>query len=268
MHIDLTDDGILHFPEGENTVPQEYMTGSTAIRELILPEGVLFVGAAAFAECTNLRRVVLPSTLKAINYGAFLCCSSLTEITFPEGLEEIQETAFWGCGLRRVRLPKSVTFVGEHAFWENEHLVRADVLNPQAWLEKDVFGSCYHLTEGYIAPGYPSDDVVDSSRFCQAERGAGNLLYTLLWCSCPEKHTAETTARAEAFIRANQNLIMEWILRENNVAAMTTVAQRHLLDAESVDGYVEQALRNHCPELTALLLECKGAERTDEMFDL
>ena len=268
MHINLTDDGVLHFPVGEPTVPQEFMTGSTDLTELILPEGVLFIGAAAFAECSNLRRVVLPSTLRAINYGAFLYCSSLTQIQFPEGLEEIQETAFWGCGFRRVVIPESVRFVGEHAFWENENLVHADVLNPDARLEKDVFGSCYHLTEGYIAPGYPPDEVVDSSRFCQAERGAGNLLYTLLWCSCPEKHTAETTARAEAFIRENQNLMMEWILRENNVAAMTTIANRHLLDSALVDRSIKLALEQNCPELTALLLQCKGLERTDDEFDL
>lgn len=268
MNIDLTAEGVLYFPEGEPIVPQELLAGSEQLTELILPEGVLYVGAAAFAECPNLRRVELPSTLKAINYGAFLYCTSLTQIRFPEGLEEIQESAFWGCGLRQVRIPASVRFVGEHAFWENEHLTRADVLNPDAWLEKDVFGSCYHLTEGYIAPGYPPDEVVDSSRFCQAERAAGNLLYTLLWCSCPERHTAATTARAEAFIRDNQNLIMEWILRENNVAAMTTVARRHLLDPDTVDSYVKQALEKHATELTALLLEDKGRERQEEEFEL
>ncbi|MCQ2420298.1 MAG: leucine-rich repeat domain-containing protein [Clostridia bacterium] len=268
MNINLTDDGVLHFPSGEPTVPQEFMTGSEEITELILPDGVLFIGAAAFAECTKLRRVEFPSTLKAINYGAFLACSSLTQIRFPEGLEEIQETAFWGCDLKRVVIPESVRFVGEHAFWENENLRHADVLNPDARLEKDVFGSCYHLTEGYIAPGYPPDEVVDSSRFCQAERGAGNLLYTLLWCSCPERHSAETTARAEAFIRENQDLVMEWILRENNVAAMTTIAKRHLLDTDRVDRYVKQALEKNCPELIALLLQDKGQARTEDEFDL
>ena len=268
LQINLNENGTLYFPEGERAVPLEYMAGREDLRELILPEGVEIVGAGAFAECESLCRVSLPRSIRIIESGAFMGCRALSELTFPEGLEEIGEGAFWGCGLRRVSLPRSVKSIGEHAFWENEELRRADVLNSEARLGKDVFGSCYHLREGYIAPGYPPEDAVDPSRFCRAERGAGELLYSLLWCSCPEKHTAEVTARAEAFIRKNQGLVMEWILRENNTAAMTAIADRQLLDADTVDGYVRAALENRQTELVALLLRAKGQRREKDEFDL
>jgi len=267
VNIDMID-GILHFPAGEVCVPEECFTENKELREVILPEGLVYVDAAAFAECENLHKVTLPSTLTAVNYGAFFGCGALTSIELPEGLEQIQEGAFWGCGLRQVRIPASVNFIGENAFLENENLIRADVLNPAARIEKNAFGFCPHLREGFIAPGYPNPEIRgDELNYDLAELTPQELLYTLLWCSCPERHSPETGARAERFIRSNMNLIMEWILRENNTVAMTTIVKRHLPDPSALQMYVEKTLTARQTELTALLLQEAGAADGDA-FDL
>lgn len=49
---------------------------STAVEEVILPDGLLEIGWFAFSGCYRLRQVVLPASLSEIGYGAFEYCSS------------------------------------------------------------------------------------------------------------------------------------------------------------------------------------------------
>ncbi len=50
--------------------------------EVVIPEGVIYVGTNAFANSTNLKSVVLPSTLKQIGSKAFYGCTNLEKVTF------------------------------------------------------------------------------------------------------------------------------------------------------------------------------------------
>lgn len=223
------------------------------LREVILPRGLINIGPAAFAECPKLCRINIPQTVKSIDCGAFIFCEALREISLPQGLETIAEYAFQNSGLQRVQVPASVKTIGECGFFSCEQLIRADVLGEDTELLEDAFGSNYKLIEGYMAPGYPKHS--DS---------AAELLYTLLWCSCPERHGAETSARAERFIRDNQAIIMEHILKADNIPAMTGLAPRGLLGAELIDEALKQTLPAGQRELTALLLQAKNAVQTQE----
>ncbi len=50
--------------------------------ELVVPEGIVYVGSNAFANSTNLKSVVLPSTLKQVGAKAFYGCENLEKVTF------------------------------------------------------------------------------------------------------------------------------------------------------------------------------------------
>ena len=156
-------------------------------------------------------------------------------------------------------VPVSVTHIGDNAFWDCPALRQADVGNPQAHIGINAFGNCPTLISGYMAPGYPEEASAPAE-----------LLYTLLWCSCPDRHTAATASRAEQFIRSQQDLIMERILKYNNVPAMTGLSARHLLSPERIDGYLQQALALELTEITALLLAAKGNNRAveEDFFEL
>lgn len=267
------DKGILTIPEGVTELPDAAFAGRDDVISIVLPDSIQSLGIQCFAECPNLKKVRLPvflselpgacfaecgalsdirlpETLERIGDGAFINCPELRSISFPDTLREINMYAFWGTGLERVVIPEGVELIGESAFWSCDNLIRADVLGESTRISENAFGSCYRLTQGYIAPGYPAEGDAPSE-----------LLYTLLWCSCPSRHSEKTSQRAEAFIAANEALIMERIFKYNNTAALSGLIGRELLPSEKLESYVRFSAENGQNELTALLLKAQGAKR-------
>lgn len=223
-----------------------------------LPSGLVNIGVAAFTSCEKLQSISIPQSVKAVEDGAFLSCEALREVFLPEKLETISALAFQETGLETVSVPAGVREIGEEAFFGCPSLRRADVLGKNTRICLNAFGSSYSLTEGYIAPGFPDE-----------KSAPAELLYSMLWATCPERHTKETNLRAEAFIRSNEALIMEKIFRNSNIPALTGIASRRLLRPENIDGYVKKALELNLTELTALLLKAKGTARdTEGEFEL
>ena len=246
------------FPPTIYSIAPEAFAECSALEEVVFPESFLHVSAAAFLNCTALSRVVLSRNLVSIEEGAFLGCTALRQLQLPETLESIGEMAFWGSGLEEIVIPQRTERIAENAFWDCAALHRADVLGSDTVIEKNAFGDCPSLTEGFIAPGFPAD-----------ESAPAQLLYTLLWCTCPERHTAETAARASAFVRAKEDLIMEKIIKTNNTAALAGLVSRELLDPAHIDEYIRICAQDGNTELTALLLQAKGsAGWAEEEFEL
>ena len=204
----------------------------SGITSVIIPEGVTDIGEIAFYGCASLREVVFPSSLRYIREEAF-GETAITEALLPAGLELIEEKAFFSCeSLRRIEVPGSSTAINS-----------------------DAFGCCDNLREGYIACGYP-----------EKTRHHEELQYTLLWCSCPDRHTAATSERAEKFIHEYEELIMEWITKHNNIPAMSGIAGRNLL-CGNISSYIIESNLAGTNEITALLMSIKGHAEEGE-FEL
>ena len=87
----------------------------TNLKEINLPEGLLWIGCSAFSE-SGLTSVTLPKSLRVIGYsgsnydsGAFYYCDSLEEINIPDGIE-LSGQYMWNKGDEE---PLSVCFSGE-----------------------------------------------------------------------------------------------------------------------------------------------------------
>ena len=99
--------------------PVQFETGFwLKIRRIILPEGVVRIGMAAFP-FMGLEEINIPSTVReigstAFGYDRWLNC----ELVIPEGVEEIRYQTFNECNRLTIapRLPKSLIKIGEHAF--------------------------------------------------------------------------------------------------------------------------------------------------------
>lgn len=85
---------------------------------LIFPEGITTIGTKALEENWGIRKVILSHSVKKIERRAFHLCSFLEEVELPEGLEIIEEEAFMDAGLSVIRIPDSVTFIGQRAFYD------------------------------------------------------------------------------------------------------------------------------------------------------
>jgi len=202
-----------------------------SLESVEIPEGVTDIGEVAFFGCRNLRSVKLPQSLRQIREEAF-GESGLESITIPEGVELIEEKAFFSChGLRRI-----------------------EVLSERVTINVDAFGDCPLLLEGYVACGYP-----------QKYNPPEELLYTLLWCTCPERHKEETSEHARKYISDNEELIMERIFKSGNAAALNGISKLKLLRQENINRYVAIANEDNQTELIALLLA--SVDKSKDMGD-
>ena len=241
-------------PDTLRILGTEVFSCCNELEEVVFPETLQAIGVADFAYCPKLAKVKLPEALRSIGEGAFLGCESLRNVVLPDSLEEICDMAFFETAIEKISVPASVKSIGESAFWSCENLRRADVLGKDTFIDSDAFGSCYELAEGYIAPGFPQQDGSP----------AAELLYSLLWCTCPQKHGAEVSGRAKRFIAKEESLIMERVFSQGNIAALTTLSKQRLLKKENIESYICKANADGMTQMTALLLNAKGAERFDE----
>lgn len=94
----------------------DYAFAYSSLENIIIPEGVLEIGACAFNACYRLTDIRLPSTLKRIEADAFLCCTALEQISFPKELQYLGDEAFYNCqNLKTATVPDS-TQMGVRVF--------------------------------------------------------------------------------------------------------------------------------------------------------
>ena len=80
---------------------------------VVIPNGVVSIGAKAFSSCDGIQKITLPKSLKTIGNRAFSNCKGLTQIVLPEGLEQMGENPFALCDNLT-----DVSFSGPNAVYE------------------------------------------------------------------------------------------------------------------------------------------------------
>ena len=91
----LTIDGSGQIRDYSETDPAPWK--GTAVKKLVIGEGVTAVGAYAFTNCTEIACVQLPSTLTTLGDWCFAGCISLTSIELPHALMSVIGGAFANC---------------------------------------------------------------------------------------------------------------------------------------------------------------------------
>jgi hypothetical protein len=86
------------------------LEGSTEI-----PDNTLSNLSEEIGRPANLTTVVIPNTITRIGSYAFQSASRLTSITIPESVTTVDIGAFRASGHTSIRLPESVTQLGERA---------------------------------------------------------------------------------------------------------------------------------------------------------
>lgn len=215
------------------------------------------VREGAYAQNHDIEEVIIPEGVTDIGEVAFFGCANLRSVKLPESLKIIREEAFGECGLESVVVPEGVETIVEKAFFCCEKLEKIKVLGENTIIEEDAFSGCDRLLEGFVARGYPQ-------KFNQPEE----LQYTLLWCTCPEKHKPEVSEHARKFIRDNEQLIIERILKLNNVPAMNGISKLKLLRQENINKYVAMAGDAGKTEIVALLLAAIDKDSNGGEFEL
>ena len=90
--------------------------GCEHLTEVVLPEGLEYIGVDAFMNCGDLTKINIPDSVKIIERSAFEGCCSLRELHLPSGLDGIDDNTFFGCeSLEELVLPDPIEYVGPNA---------------------------------------------------------------------------------------------------------------------------------------------------------
>ncbi|MBE6812715.1 MAG: leucine-rich repeat domain-containing protein [Ruminococcaceae bacterium] len=117
-------------------------------KEIVIGEGITYIGEYSFCSFFNTEKITLPSTLTGIGESAFSNCRNLASITLPDSLISIGEYAFNFCiGLTEIKIPSSVQSIGERAFCFCESLESLTIPASVTNIGDDAFLSCTNLKD-------------------------------------------------------------------------------------------------------------------------
>lgn len=86
-------------PEGIKHISSNAFSGCTLINnEIIIPDGVITIGDAAFKN-TNIYSIKIPNSTISIGNASFKSCSKLVSVTLGESIVSIGDEAFYGNSL-------------------------------------------------------------------------------------------------------------------------------------------------------------------------
>ena len=150
-----------------------------------IPEGVMEIGASAFAGRTDLTSATIPDSVIRIGASAFSECSNLTNVVIPTSVSYIGDKAFWGCngladgdGFVIVRsvlydyfgdgvdiaIPNSVTSIGSSAFYNCGGLTNVTIKESVTSIGDSAFAGCSKLALALL-PIQLSDSVSKNNQF-------------------------------------------------------------------------------------------------------
>ena len=118
----------------------------SALRDVIVPEGVTRLQYGVFNACENLCSITLPSTLEEIEeYACYE--TAITELTVPEGVTTIRSMAFAACeNLSNVTLPESLLSIGDSSF-SRTALTEVVIPDNVVSVGAEAFSSCETLSK-------------------------------------------------------------------------------------------------------------------------
>ncbi len=115
----------------------------TAIKTVIINDGVSNIGMIAFGTCINLTSVSIPASVIAIYPAAFYGCSSLTSVSIPASVVSIGFQAFQGCSsLESITIPASVKEIQYGAFMDCSNLASVSIEDGVEAIQIYAFSGC------------------------------------------------------------------------------------------------------------------------------
>ena len=136
-----------------NDHPSEWNGFYQEIKNVVIENGVTYIGLAAFQSCSNLENVTIPNSVTSIGEGAFANCYGLTSIEIPDSVTSIGNYAFYGCSiLASVTIPNSVTSIGAFVFSYCSNLASVTIPNSVTSIGEGVFVGCSNLASVTFTP--------------------------------------------------------------------------------------------------------------------
>lgn len=189
-------------PDSIKSIDRVAFTWCKNLESISIGAGVISIGDGAFSSCYSLTNITIPDNVTNIGERAFSSCHSLTSITIPNNVTSIGSHAFseseklasiivdesnpiysslngnlynknqtellqYASGKTdsSFSVPKSVTRIGEYAFYYCKNLVAVSLTNSIIDIEQYAFAGCENLKE-ISFPNSLKNIASDSFRNC------------------------------------------------------------------------------------------------------
>ena len=104
------------FGNGLQSIGDYAFNECSVLTSVTFGDGLQSIGAYAFYNCSGLTSLTFGDGLQSIGSSAFSDCKSLSSVTFGKSVKSIGSSAFSGTQLTEVKIPSSVTYIGDGAF--------------------------------------------------------------------------------------------------------------------------------------------------------
>lgn len=181
---------------GTVTKMDSAFSGSTALSQVTLTNGIPMISSNAFSGCTSLTQVKIPASVDQVCPSAFDGCTGLTSVTLEKGIRSINISAFNNCSKLT-----DVKYNGYKADWEKVRINNAgndtltsrvqylcdisfdlnggtvngsNTVNKQTVYSKDQLATakCYQSGQPFVVPTDPVREGYDfDGWYTQAEGG-------------------------------------------------------------------------------------------------
>lgn len=142
-------------PEGVTTILSYVFAGCTNLEECSLPSTLTYLEDCVFLNCTSLTEITIPSSVTTMTAEIFIGCSSLASVTLSEGMTEIW---YWfdGCtSLTSLNIPSCVTYLSQSAF-AGSGLTSCTIPSSITELPESLFAGCTSLEYVILPAGITS----------------------------------------------------------------------------------------------------------------
>ena len=107
----------ISFPEGLLGIGEcAYHFTQGRVKELVIPDSVVFVGQAAFHRMSHINKAVVGSGITTIAELMFAGCDELEVLILPDTIKVIKNSAFEYCPIKKMVIPPNVKEIGANPF--------------------------------------------------------------------------------------------------------------------------------------------------------
>lgn len=143
--------GNVVLPEGVEYVGQDAFYGATGLTSINIPSSVTSFGTYTFYKCTGLTTVYWNApniaSVGSTQYPIFDSCSALTNFIIGENVVTLPQYMLRECtGIVDITIPKNVDTVGDQAFYSCTKLANVTFKGTPTTIASNAFGSCSALT--------------------------------------------------------------------------------------------------------------------------
>ncbi len=235
------------------------------LRTVDLPDGLAFLGSSAFKGCRRLEAFKLPEGLTEIKKETFYGCESIKNIAFPPSVASIGSKAFGGCsGLTSVTIPETVVSLGSGAFIHSgiqrfeikagKMLIGGSLLNgicEKGSLDRLIARRWMQgMSEAFANCEIKRIELEDMTGVVPERRRAAVLAFIEEKAAAGE---GEREKQQRKYIKNNALRLMDAAFEEPGL--LRFMCDNGLIDANTVDAFIEKALSLGSAELSAAMLD-------------